>query len=1280
MSEIIKDLLEIPVYSGEYSQFILALGDFTFKTTFLLVVTIFLIFVFRKKSAAFLHSLWAFSFIACLFIPVVSFLVPEWSLNIIPNSWVHLEKSLETSEIASNGEHVFSESFQLPEKSEEIEELLISEEQPEFNAQTSKNEFAATVSSINNESLSLENRPWFLMSFIWCIGVIVFLLKGFWNRILIWNLYLNSEPIQEENWDQSLNRVREKLSLQRKVKLRKLDRLQSPMISGIFRPTVFLPANAEHWGQDKRELILFHELAHAKRNDLLAQFLAKIVCMVCWFNPLCWYGYSQMRKLREYACDDLVLSNTPSASGYATVLLEIAKSCQHRTFTPAIGMMRNSQLENRISSLLDTTRNHLSMTQKGVALLIIMLTVSVFGIGTMQFGLAGQPSVKSELVSNLEPEVVNNETKKSETNDKEIESTETITGRVVTEEGKSVSGIEVKAIVKGEPWPEKIVTNKNGEFQVPANWEYRKELNSLNAVLKVLDEDKRMGWHVFIQNLNLNHREKPFEIVLLPRTKKVTGYFVDEEGKPLKGVRMTVISLFHKTNRHTGYYHFLEENWFRSIPSDKSGKFTLTTVESTRVRLSPDHPDWISTLISVREDDTDLGKIVLKQAGRIEGKVVNQNTGKPVIGHQLGVQALESDNLSDPTVNWKFVKTNSEGRFVIGGLPEGLFNVLYLGTIKTKTLTASAVEAVQVKAGQSVKANINVRRGVRLFGKVLDDQSGKPVKGINVGYYGSARPNSGASAMMRITEDDGSFEFYVPPGESKTYIAVSDRKHVTDSSRTVIVKEGEEFGPINLKVGPVHDVKDLALPEVIPTREKNAKPLPYELLIQFEVPEGKKFTQTVVNVIFKDTEEISAQTSSRRKKGSIEQSDFRFQEKDKGRKVFFIVDAKGFKTLKTDEITVSENIPVMTIKLEPEVRVPLSGRVLDSQGKPASNVRIRVRRNLYGGETGNVWSKNMEFPWGVEHLTDKDGKFKIEHVRIGDRVQIQADQESLGSARSNWIQVEGKNELVLPDLELAPGKKIGTNRTNDGAATVLSENVEYLIIPINGAKTDLQKTFASTEQGVDLLIDGTGIVSEDGKIDGRLIWMKKLQELLRSYNKTNKDILNVHIYYPLVGEGMAKDILMWSFEGFGRNTGFRKTKVYNHYQGEGFQFAEYINSKKNILEVADEGDEPVNGNELVKVYPVRTSLSRSKFNNADCVVDILPSFEKGGETSISPELEQAIQKYVSRLTVKQKKLLFFRISSKGEGGSTVDWFIARGSKEIAKKLGYQSVVVNHTPR
>ncbi len=129
-----------------------------------------------------------------------------------------------------------------------------------------------------------------------------------------------------------------------------------PMTAGPLRPAVFLPEDAREWREDRRDLVLLHELAHVRRGDPALHLIARIAVTLYWWNPLAWIGWREFLKERERAADDLVLNAGARASDYAGHLLAIARDMRVTAFagSAAIAMARKSQLEGRLMSILDS--------------------------------------------------------------------------------------------------------------------------------------------------------------------------------------------------------------------------------------------------------------------------------------------------------------------------------------------------------------------------------------------------------------------------------------------------------------------------------------------------------------------------------------------------------------------------------------------------------------------------------------------------------------------------------------------------------------------------------------------------------------------------------------------------------------------------------------------------------------------------------------------------------------------------------------------------------------
>ncbi|MCC6395007.1 MAG: TonB family protein [Bryobacterales bacterium] len=144
------------------------------------------------------------------------------------------------------------------------------------------------------------------------------------------------------------------LGLRPGVRVYTNSRVSLPMTWGVFHPVILLPESASEWTTDRMRVVLIHELAHVRRFDFLTQLLAGVARAVYWFHPLAWTAVSAMRREREKACDDTVLTLGVEPAGYATHLLDIAAAGSARPVpASAVPMAQASHLETRIRAALN---------------------------------------------------------------------------------------------------------------------------------------------------------------------------------------------------------------------------------------------------------------------------------------------------------------------------------------------------------------------------------------------------------------------------------------------------------------------------------------------------------------------------------------------------------------------------------------------------------------------------------------------------------------------------------------------------------------------------------------------------------------------------------------------------------------------------------------------------------------------------------------------------------------------------------------------------------------
>lgn len=852
-------------------------------------------------------------------------------------------------------------------------------------------------------------RPAFLIGLAWLIGTTFWLLISV-RRIVAFRKSLRLASPAPAELQELAATLAHRLGLKRSPHIVLVPGQLSPVLWSLGgRPQIILSAGLlDRLDDGERRSLLLHELAHYRRGDHWVRLVELAATGLYWWYPVSWWLRRELRLAEELCCDAWVVESLPDQRrAYAEALVKTAGWLSAPALVPgSTGIGSTHGIEQRITRIMRDSP--VARVPRGLKALIAILAVGLLSCAPMVGPSSAEPTEQAAVGGD---------------GDQNTEGpAEIITGRIVTPEGQPVSEMTVEAYVNGEPWDTPFVSDEQGAIQVPADWRFDEKTRN-QVLLVARDRDERLGWYGFRPNEPEAPAPFAFQMVLLPRDRVVQGRFVNDNGGPVAGVRVVVDSIFQEQNGYVGDYLLGESRWLPSIPSDQSGQFSIPMPEGSRVRLRVDDPDWVRMEIPADETTDDLGRLTLYPAGRIEGRVVNAETGEPMAGHTIFVQALNSENLREGFPSYAAAKVDDEGRYVIGGLPPAPFNVLHGSPHDQRQWTAPAHEHVDVVAGQATTVDFQVIRGQRLAGRVTEHPTGKPLANISVGYYGSARPDSGAACMMVRTDENGAYEFFVPPGASRVYVAEGNRQRLPDSRRTVMVSADRPLGPVDLTAGPLDTgtFGESAVSEAprAPGAEPEVKP--YDASVRLVPPEGMSVTNVEVRTVFSGSQ-FSAMWCAR----SGEQFTIPFHEREDGGKVFLLIDARGLQPLRSPEFTVAEEMPELVVPLSPEVRVPIRGRAVDRNGDPVPGARVRIRRNLYGRE--------MQFPWGLEYTTNDRGEFEIEHVRVSERVQLRIDGEGVGTVVTDWIEPADAEPVALGDVVVAPPDQVvgGIVRDYDG--------------------------------------------------------------------------------------------------------------------------------------------------------------------------------------------------------------------------------------------------------
>jgi predicted nucleic acid-binding Zn-ribbon protein len=165
-------------------------------------------------------------------------------------------------------------------------------------------------------------------------------------------LILDARVLDTAPWRETCRRVAAQLDFNRPVRVVASPAVVTPMAGGLIRPTVFVPANADDWDAERREIVLAHEIAHLASGDPVAKLLTHVTCAVYWFHPLVWLAERQAAWDCERACDERVLALGIRPSRYAQVLLDFADTAPIRVAGAVVPIVRRSRLEERLMTIL----------------------------------------------------------------------------------------------------------------------------------------------------------------------------------------------------------------------------------------------------------------------------------------------------------------------------------------------------------------------------------------------------------------------------------------------------------------------------------------------------------------------------------------------------------------------------------------------------------------------------------------------------------------------------------------------------------------------------------------------------------------------------------------------------------------------------------------------------------------------------------------------------------------------------------------------------------------
>jgi beta-lactamase regulating signal transducer with metallopeptidase domain len=333
----------------------------------------------RGATAASRHMIWTLTLGGALAVPVISAIVPRWTLHVgfwpftahevpaviteltVPaaltsastNAVLALAPRADTprrTDASPSPDELATPSVETAERATTMLEVRHVAIEPEASVA------AAHVSADTPRTGAAPLIPW--LAAVWALGVVIALIPTVMAFARLATVSRRARPLHGGRWALLIPSALRELDVRRRVRFLELDGPVMPMTWGVFRPVVLLPADDLDSTIEQRLDVLRHELAHVRRYDCLTQLVGQLACALHWFNPFAWLAARELRVERERACDDEVLGAGAKASDYADYLLRVARSTRivGAAALGGLAMARPSQMAGRLLAVLDDRR------------------------------------------------------------------------------------------------------------------------------------------------------------------------------------------------------------------------------------------------------------------------------------------------------------------------------------------------------------------------------------------------------------------------------------------------------------------------------------------------------------------------------------------------------------------------------------------------------------------------------------------------------------------------------------------------------------------------------------------------------------------------------------------------------------------------------------------------------------------------------------------------------------------------------------------------------------
>ena len=336
----------------------LVLVNTSLQVTLLIFLVWAMIRIFRPRSAVARYYLWFLAVFGILALPLFSALLPEVSIPMVRIEETTIRPIYARDIAVDEPLNTETDAVDMPRKaSSETDQETTQKRDLWTNVFGPLRQFGL---------ISIISLAWFVIALS-----MLFRLMG--SHVWLRRFKKKSQRVVDGSILEIISRLRERMSLTRGIHVFMSSDIHSPTSFGLFSTTIILPQSLTNSRDEELEMVLSHEMAHAKRRDSLVNLFQRILQSVFFFHPLFYTANRRLAREREHICDDWVIEMTGRRDDYAECLVGLVENAYYlRSISMAI-IEHQHNISRRVDMIIDNSRRTITKISRKTGISIFLM-------------------------------------------------------------------------------------------------------------------------------------------------------------------------------------------------------------------------------------------------------------------------------------------------------------------------------------------------------------------------------------------------------------------------------------------------------------------------------------------------------------------------------------------------------------------------------------------------------------------------------------------------------------------------------------------------------------------------------------------------------------------------------------------------------------------------------------------------------------------------------------------------------------------------------------------